>query len=92
MCRASCRLTFGNGWGIYGLWIGLNAGMVSMVLGLIVYAILRIDWDDVVRIAAASARKTGENNTEINRIKNLKIDLGKEHEFAEEEKSLLAGQ
>jgi MATE family multidrug resistance protein len=41
--------------GIYGLWVGLNVGMVTMVLGLVLYSLRCVNWTDAAAAAVAAA-------------------------------------
>ena len=63
---------FGAGWGLRGLWIGLNAGYVT-VTGIAWAAVLRIDWDAA---CAAAAERTAAAMAHARQVlHDLPIDL-----------------
>eukprot|EP00929_Paragymnodinium_shiwhaense_P036654 TRINITY_DN19610_c0_g1_i1.p1 TRINITY_DN19610_c0_g1~~TRINITY_DN19610_c0_g1_i1.p1 ORF type:complete len:525 (-),score=118.52 TRINITY_DN19610_c0_g1_i1:355-1929(-) len=50
-----------EGWGIIGLWAGLNLGMFFMVMSLLLYFFFCADWNHVADVAYTRARSTPMN-------------------------------
>ena len=61
-------------WGIFGLWTGLNLGMSSMVLGLLVYLCCCVDWDAAMKSAQAKAAISPTPLTRNIEFKQLRQD------------------
>jgi hypothetical protein len=76
---------FGESWGIYGLWTGLNAGMICMVLGLVVYSLCCVDFEIAAKKAVDINVASQSNQSSRGGAQVVPLDEEEEEEEEEEE-------
>ena len=59
---AAWAFAFPGGFGVFGLWGGLDLGMATLAAGQIVYVWRAVDWEAAARAAQA---RTAENESLI---------------------------